>query len=105
MKKPVTQDLPGVEGPGVSLPKFKDLDRLGDKFTSVRDEKAELAAKLGDIEASIAAKMVEHGLTKYKFSDQEIILKPGKTHIKIKTVKAVSDEDGADSADNESLDH
>lgn len=77
-----------MEGPGVAPPKYKDLDRLGDKFIEVRDEKAELASKLGDIEVSIAEKMVEHGLNKYKFSDQEIILKPGKTHIKIKTVKA-----------------
>ena len=86
-----------MEGPGVALPKFKDLDRLGDKFIEVRDEKAALATKLGEIELKIAEKMVEHDLSRYKFSDQEIILKPGKTHIKIKTVKAVAERaaDGA----------
>lgn len=86
------EDLPAMEGPGVAPPKFKDLDRLGDKFIDVRDQKAALAEKLGDIEKQIAEKMVEHGMGRYKFSDQEIILKPGKTHIKIKTVKAVADD-------------
>lgn len=88
-----TQDLPGVEGPGVSLPKFKDLDRLADKFIEVRDQKAELATKLGDLEKQIADKMIHHGLDRYKFSDQEVIIKTGKTHIKIKTVKAEAPAD------------
>jgi hypothetical protein len=91
-KKPEPQELPGVEGPGVSIPKFKDLDRLADRFIEIRDQKAELAEKLGDLDKQIAEKMTEHGLSRYKFSDQEVILKPGKTHVKINTVKAGSSE-------------
>lgn len=86
-KKEKQEDLPAMEGPGVSLPKFKDLDRLGDKFISLRDEKAELATKLGDVETNIVEKMIAHGISRYRFSDQEIILKPSTNHIKIKTVK------------------
>lgn len=77
-----------MEGPGVSTQKFKDIDRLGDKFIEIRDQKAKLATDLGKVEEKIAAAMGEHGITKYRFADQEVILKPGKTHVKIKTVKA-----------------
>lgn len=83
-------DLPAMTGPGVEQPKFKDLDRLGDKFIEIRDEKAALATKLGEVEKKIADCMAEHSLLKYQFSDQEIVLKPGKNHIKIKTVKATA---------------
>lgn len=93
------QDLPGVEGPGVSPPKFKDLDRLADKFIEIRDQKAELATKLGETEKKIAEKMQEHGLSKYKFSDQEVVLKEGKIHIKIKTVKATAEAAAESSED------
>lgn len=94
-----TQDLPGVEGPGVSLPKYKDLDRLADKFIEVRDEKAALATKLGEIEKKIADAMIEHQLSRYKFSDQEVVLKEGKIHIKIKTVKATAEAAAESSED------
>jgi hypothetical protein len=77
-----------MEGPGVAPVRFKDIDRLADQFIEVRDEKAALATKLGGIEEKIAEKMVEHGIERYQFSDQEVILKKGKTHIKVKTVKA-----------------
>lgn len=88
MPRAKATDLPGIEGPGVSVPKYKDLDRLGDEFIEVRDEKAKLAEKLGKIEDKIIDAMIDHGLTRYKFADQEAILKPGKQHIKIKTIKA-----------------
>lgn len=68
--------------------KIKELDRLGDKFIEIRDDKADLAGKLTKVEAQMAEIMEEHGVTKYQFSDQEIILKRGKVHVKIKSVKA-----------------
>lgn len=86
-----------IEGPGISPVKYKDIDRLGDKFIDVRDKKAELATELGKIEERIAEKMTEHGITKYRFADQEVILKPGKTHVKIKTVKS----EGVDPVDSD----
>lgn len=95
MSRPKPQDLPGVEGPGVSVPKHKDLDRLGDKFIEIRDAKAKLAGDLTKQEQKIAELMLEKGISKYQFADQEIIVKQGKVHIKIKTVKA----DGVESAE------
>jgi len=82
------EDLSGVEGPGVSPIKLKELDRLGDKYIEVRDKKAELATELNGIENKMADIMVEKGITTYRWSDQEMIVKPGKTHIKVKTVKS-----------------
>lgn len=76
-----------MEGPGVSIPKHKDIDKLADQFVEKRDTKATLASQMGDIERKIIEKMIEHGLTRYRFSDQEIIIKPGKNHVKVKTVK------------------
>lgn len=75
-----------MEGAGVAPLRYKDIDRLADKFIEVRDSKAELAKELTKIEGRIAEAMEEHGITKYTFSDQEVILKPGKAHVKIRTV-------------------
>lgn len=95
MSRTKQEEMP-IEGPGVSPPRFKDLDRLADRFIETRDQKANLATQLGDLEKKIAEKMQEHGLTKYRFSDQEVVVKAGSVHIKIKTVKAKA----ADAGDN-----
>ncbi len=77
-----------MEGKGVAQVSDKKLDALGDKFIEVRDEKAALAERLGETEQEILARMNELGVTVYKFADQVCTVKPGKNHIKIKTVKA-----------------
>lgn len=82
------EDLPGVEGPGVAPVKVKKLDVLGEKFITARDEKALLAEDMTVIEKQMAEVMAENNITRYRFSDQEMFLKPGKTHVKIKTVKS-----------------
>lgn len=81
-----------MEGPGVATPRYKDLDKLADKFVDVRDQKAELASELGKIEAKIIEKMIEHGVEKYRYADKEVFVKPGKKHARVKTVKVDSDE-------------
>lgn len=84
MVSPKAQDLPGVEGPGISTPKFRDIDRLADKYVEALDEATSLKTTMEDLETDIIAKMEEHHLALYKFSDRKIILKAGKTRIKIK---------------------
>ena len=81
-------DLPGMKGPGVEQVSDKKLDKLGDDFISIRDDKAKLAEELTAIEAKALERMAELGITRYRFSDQEMVLTPGKSHVKIKTVKA-----------------
>lgn len=94
MARPKQDEIPGIQGEGVSKPVIKELDRLGDKFIDIRDQKAELASKLTKVEAQMAEIMAENQISKYHFSDQEVILKPGKTHVKIKTVKVEGSENG-----------
>jgi hypothetical protein len=86
--RPKAVDLPGMKGPGVEQVSDKKLDKLGDDFISIRDDKAKLAEELTAIEAKALDRMAELGITRYRFSDQEMILTPGKTHVKIKTVKS-----------------
>lgn len=77
-----------MEGEGVAPLRYKELDRLADKFVEKRDAKAELASEMTKLEAQIAEKMEEHGISKYAFSDQVVEVKKGKIHIKVKTVKS-----------------
>lgn len=87
MPRPKPQDLPLGNAPGVSLPKVKALETLGYKFIDIRDQKATLAEELGTIEKKMLDLMAEKGIERYRFGDQELNLKPGKNHVKIRTVK------------------
>lgn len=77
-----------MEGPGVSPVRYKDLDRLSDQFQDKKEERSEMSEEITKLEQRICDKMQEYNLTKYRYRDQEVIYKPGKIHIKIKTVKA-----------------
>lgn len=89
--RPKQTELP-VSGPGVSQQKFKDLDKLGDEFIEIRDDKAELAEKMTAVTAAIVKAMHEHEIDIYRFGDQEIEIVSGKEKIKIKTVTAEGTE-------------
>lgn len=98
MPRPKPQDLDLGNAPGVSLPKVKALETLGYKFIDARDKKATLAEELGILEKKMLDLMAEKGIERYRFGDQELNLKPGKNHVKIKTVKSEQrqDEEPAD---------
>lgn len=85
-----------MQGPGVEVPKFKDIDRLADRFETKLEERSKISEDITELEKKIAEAMETHGITKYRYRDQEVILKTGKTHVKIKTVKSegVAPEDG-----------
>lgn len=89
-----TEDLPGVEGPGVSPVKDKKLNALADEFTEKRDEKANLAEEMTGIETKILDRMDEIGVRVFKYADRVVTIKDGKRHVKIKQVKT-GDEDGS----------
>lgn len=46
---PKIQELPGVEGPGVSPLKIKELDRLGDKMNDKLEERGKLSGEITKI--------------------------------------------------------
>lgn len=82
-----TQDLPAMEGPGVAPVRIKELDRLGDKMTEMLEDRAAISEKVSDTEKKMAEIMAERGITKYKWSDKEMLIKIGATHVKVKTVR------------------
>ncbi len=93
-----------MSGPGVGPVKDSKLTKLADQFVDTRDDKAKLAEELTGIETKILDRMAELGISTYRFADQIMTLKPGATHIKVKTVKVdgeksderqIPDEDGA----------
>lgn len=87
--KPVQTEIESFEGQeGVMPKKDKKLDTLCDKFIELRDERAALAEQLGATETKILDRMAELKLTLHRFADQEATIKPGKPHVKIRTVKA-----------------
>lgn len=98
MPKPVQSEIP-IEGPGVSVPRFKDIDRLADQYREKLEESATIAGEKTKLEKRLIDAMQEHGLTKYKYRDQEVIYKPGIVHVKIKAVKAEGSRDEPPTAD------
>lgn len=93
MPRPKQDEMP-ISGPGVDVPRHKDIDRLADKFVDLLDERSTLSTEIGQTEAKLKEKLKEKGLTKYRYRDQEVVYKPGKDHVKIKTIKADSTGNG-----------
>jgi hypothetical protein len=89
MPRPEPGEL-GLKGQGVEAVVHKDINRLADKFEDLLTQRASLSEQIGDTETALMEKMKEKGLEKYRYRDQMVTFKPGKDHIKIKTVKADS---------------
>lgn len=86
-----------MEGPGVGQVKDRVLERLGGKLDDLRDQRATLAEQITQAEKTAVERMKEKGLSRYRYGDREMILKPGSDHIKCKEVKG----DGAETAGDE----
>jgi len=93
MARPQSQDLDLGNAPGVSLPKIKSLETLGYKFIDIRDKKAKLAEDLGEVEKKMLDIMAEKEIERYRFGDQELLLKKGKNHAKVRTIKVEPGEE------------
>lgn len=92
--KPKQEDFE-ISGPGVAAARHKDLDRLGDQLSDLREKKSELAEQITGVESRALERMTELGLSSYRFRDREMSVKPGNAHVKIKEVK-VGNGNGAD---------
>ena len=91
-KKPKQDDMP-FEGPGIAPVKHRDLDKLGDQLSDLREDKSKLAEKITEVEKKALERMTELTLTPYRFRDMEMSVKPGNPHVKIKSVQ-VGDSNG-----------
>lgn len=87
MARPKQEEIP-IEGPGVAPVKDKKLDNLCDKFIELRDERASVTEKMSETETKILDRMGELKVLVHRFADQIATIKPGKPHVKIKTVQA-----------------
>jgi hypothetical protein len=93
------QDLPAMEGPGVSRLKIKELDRLGDKMNDKLEARSALSGEITKIEGQMAEIMQERGISKYHWADKVMEIKLGKVHVKVKTVRS----EGVDGDNDEAL--
>ena len=82
--EPRNIDLPGIEGPGVALPRFKDLDAATEEYVNVRNRRMALTEEEVAAKEALATLMHEHGLTVYRYDDYKVVILPGKENIKVK---------------------
>jgi UDP-N-acetylmuramyl pentapeptide synthase len=92
---PRTEDIPGIEGEGVSQKKIPAVTKAATRYLEVRDQRMALTEKEVDAKAVLLNAMEENGLTIYRFDDHcvEVTSK--------KNVKVKSADDGEGSEDEE----
>lgn len=100
MSRAEAKELPGIEGPGVAPFKDSALTKLGGKLDDLRDQRATLAEQITQAEKSAVERMIELGISRYRYGDREMILKPGNAHVKTKEVKGDNSDDGEDEAED-----
>ncbi len=94
-KRPKQEEIP-MAREGVAAKQIPKLENLGDDFIEKRDAKATLAEEMTAIETEMLELMGEHGITRYRFGDQELVLKPRKNHVKANKVNVEGQEDAPD---------
>lgn len=87
MARPKNQDLPGVEGEGVSQKKIPAIEKAASKYVSVRDERMALTKKEVDARAVLINAMKENNTVLYRYDDMEVVLKPGDEKVKVRSVE------------------
>lgn len=75
-----------MEGPGVSLPKFKDIDRAADAYQDAKE--ARMAAGKTGVKAkeTLIEAMEKHDLKEYYYGDLKVKIEGGKINVKVQTV-------------------
>ncbi len=90
------EDLPGMQGPGVGTIKDSALSRLGGKLDDLRDQRATLSENITAAQKSAVDRMLELGISRYRYGDREMILKPGNSKVTTKEVKGERNGDDGD---------
>ncbi len=68
------EELPGVEGEGVSAKKIKAVDAAFDELLGARANRMKWGGKEKDAQASLIALMEKHNLTVYMYDDRAYVL-------------------------------
>lgn len=97
MPKAKQDDLPEMEGEGVSQPRIKELDIAADKYVDVRDKRMAWTEKEVAARTDLVQKMLAHNQTVYRYGDHEVVVKPGSPGVKVRNVDGTStrEEDDA----------
>lgn len=82
-------DLSGVEGPGVSPAKFKDVDEAFDTMLGARTNRMKWGKKEVEAQASLLEIMHKRDIEVYYFDDQKYVRKQLE-----KVVRAPKDDNG-----------
>jgi hypothetical protein len=102
MAKAKTQELPGVEGPGVSPVSITEIEDLADKYADARDKRMKLTTKEVEAKTNLLAALHAHekeigkdgeGAIRYVYNGGEkdrrvIVLKPSDEKLTVKDVEA-----------------
>ena len=103
--KPKKQpDLPAMEGPGVAVPSFPELDAAIEEYVSVRDRRMALTKEEVSSKGTLRDLMHQHQLERYPYNDYVAIIVPGEEKLKVKVAAdekspeelAVEDEHAGD---------
>lgn len=92
-------DLPGVEGPGVSVPHVPEIEDIAEQYVNVRDRRMALTTQEVEAKGRLETVMRNHNLTRYTYDGKVVICEPGKTKLKVKTVNGPEDIEDNDSDD------
>jgi hypothetical protein len=102
MAKAKTQELPGVEGPGVSPVSIPEIEKLADAYVDARDKRVKLTTKEVEAKTNLLAALHAHEKEIGKTADGEIryvynggdkdrrviLLKPSDEKLRVKDVEA-----------------
>ena len=86
--KPVQTRIPGTEPK-----KIAEVEKAAKQYRQDRDARMELLADEVESRAKLMEAMTKHGLTEYKYDDQEVRIVEGETKVKVRTVKSGTEGD------------
>lgn len=87
MSKPTTEDLNGMEGPGVARRKIKPLEDAIDAWNSVKEKRMALTEKEAEAKAAVRLLMEKNEVAIYRYGegDHEVVLVENVKNRKVET--------------------
>ena len=90
------EDLPAIEGEGVAPKKIKEIEIAAGDYVSIRDKRMALTEKEVLARQTLVELMRKHGLTNYRYDEEEVVLIEGEFKVKVRLVdpeRSESEED------------
>ena len=87
------EELPGVEGEGVSPVKIKEIEVAADNYVEVRDKRMKLTEKEIASRDVVVSLMKKHNISKYVYDDHQIVLEHGADKVKVRAYDPEANSD------------